>query len=79
MQTHRQDKMIGPPETMLNLRKDLPRAKTAHVWVDGSRLIVYGPAEDGIRIAEAAVTEPMIRKHGGYRKLKSFQVAEKVR
>ena len=38
----RRDKMVGLVETMLKLHKDLPKAKTPHVWADSSR-----PTADG--------------------------------
>ena len=34
-------------ETMLKLHKDLPKAKTPHVWADGLRLIANGLAGIG--------------------------------
>jgi hypothetical protein len=29
------DRMVGLVETMLKLHKDLPKAKTPHVWANG--------------------------------------------
>jgi hypothetical protein len=34
--------MVGQVETMLNLHKDLPKAKTPHVWANGWRLTAHG-------------------------------------
>jgi hypothetical protein len=56
----RNDKMVELVDTMLNpstglrawLHKDLPKAKTPHVWAHGLRLTAYGPGEDEIRIVE---------------------------
>jgi hypothetical protein len=41
-------------ETMLKLHKDLPKAKTPHVWADGLRLTAYGQDEVEIRAGEGA-------------------------
>jgi hypothetical protein len=44
----RHDKMVGPVETMLKLHRDLPKARTPHVWADSSR-----PTADGRKMAES--------------------------
>ena len=44
--------MVGLAETMLKLHKDLPKAKTPHVWANGSRLTAFGPGENEIRAVQ---------------------------
>jgi hypothetical protein len=38
--------MVGLVETMLKLHKDLPKAKTPHVWTSGRRLTALSSAEE---------------------------------
>ena len=38
--------MVELVETMLKLHKDLPKAKTPHVWTSGRRLTALSSAEE---------------------------------